>query len=120
MKTLNYQDVMNYVSLGDSTAFVYGQNKSYNYSMGEIAEVLYNTNAQKFNLYGYSDAPIEVREAIEANFLEEMKPADGVVDEGYEDLVDRLRNGEAEILEWKNGEKTNYMLVLSRATKRPS
>lgn len=115
IKTLNREEFERAIpcGYGDTTFFILDEpNNRYNYVSSIIDDIFDNENMPKD---GYSIEPIadypEVAEEMYKNFVAEMCPAEGVEDEGFEDIKGRFERKEAHLGIWKQGEMTIYMFL---------
>jgi hypothetical protein len=112
---MKYKEFIKNVEFGSTTAFVYDSpNNRYVYSSGEITESTFEniTDETEFEIVCINKLP-EVKEVIVDNFLSELEPAQGVEDDGYNEVKKRLETGDAKIGYWSenDGNDDIYMLI---------
>lgn len=112
MKHINIEELQKEVSYNDYTAFVYNDGIQTMYSGGEISDDTLHSffESGEISLCNMGDLP-DVKELMQENLLAEFEPAEGVVDDGYEEMKRNFVNNEGDIAFCQHEGTVTYMLI---------
>ena len=109
---MKYAEFEKMTSQVDGTCVVYDSpSNRFNYVFAQRWEVLDNIPMDAdINIVPISRHP-EVKQVMMENYEAEMKPAEGVVDDGFDEMMESFNNGSLYLGVWSVDEETTYMLI---------